>query len=621
MAKKGSGAAVEEGAAGGHGLPVSDLRKRAMAAVSAGRWAIAEGLFVRLCLEEGSPGAFHDLGVVRFRLGKVRQAAQAYWNAAVRAPDSPVYALAFGRLFRGLRFETFKAEVEEMALFCLTHDGLNPASYRGVSGSIASCHPVIASLMDSREVPDGESLAALAASPFFRALLEESVPPSLAFEDLVRRVRRALLLRGVEDGDTSDVVGLAVSIALHGHLTNYIALPWGEDEPDLVEQVRGRASLELDAPMPLASERVVFQLAIAGAYGPLSAVAGLPEPDLDPAEPGSPGARLWLRLVVLPALQAALAASVPRHSGPTGAVTKAVARQYEEHPYPRWLRHDRAVPVPAAQAVLGAAWGCPENATSGRAFALGGRPRVLIAGCGTGKQALDAVRRYQQARVVAVDVSRASLGYAAAAALQAGEEAVEFLQADIMALGDREARFDIVESGGVLHHLEDPVAGWRILRNLLAPGGLMRVAVYSRVARRPLERARALLAEGGFGPGDQSIRVGRRWLPDRLRAEDREVVTAWRDFYSLDECRDLLFHAHERCFDLGDVAEMLRGLDLRFLGFEGLDGDTRNRFEQRFGEGRRLDLSDWHAFEEDHPRTFAGMYHFWVGRMEDRARP
>ncbi|NNL30793.1 MAG: hypothetical protein HKO77_07205, partial [Gemmatimonadetes bacterium] len=82
----------------------------------------------------------------------------------------------------------------------------------------------------------------------------------------------------------------------------------------------------------------------------------------------------------------------------------------------------------------------------------------------------------------------------------------------------------------------------------------------------------------------------------------------------------LLFHTHERCFDLGELAEMLDGLDLSFLGFEGLSEAAKVSFEQEFGETRRLDLDAWQAFEEDHPRTFAGMYHFWVGRRDEQGR-
>jgi SAM-dependent methyltransferase len=42
------------------------------------------------------------------------------------------------------------------------------------------------------------------------------------------------------------------------------------------------------------------------------------------------------------------------------------------------------------------------------------------------------------------------------------------------------ASFDFVSSLGVLHHLDDPGAGFRVLAGLLAPGGVMLLYLYSR---------------------------------------------------------------------------------------------------------------------------------------------
>ena len=44
-------------------------------------------------------------------------------------------------------------------------------------------------------------------------------------------------------------------------------------------------------------------------------------------------------------------------------------------------------------------------------------------------------------------------------------------------------QFDIIESIGVLHHLEDPMAGWTVLSEILKPGGLMLVGLYSKLGR------------------------------------------------------------------------------------------------------------------------------------------
>ena len=56
---------------------------------------------------------------------------------------------------------------------------------------------------------------------------------------------------------------------------------------------------------------------------------------------------------------------------------------------------------------------------------------------------------------------------------------VSYGQADILELGRLGRTFDVVDVGGVLHHMAEPLTGWRVLVSLLRPGGLMRVALYS----------------------------------------------------------------------------------------------------------------------------------------------
>ena len=45
------------------------------------------------------------------------------------------------------------------------------------------------------------------------------------------------------------------------------------------------------------------------------------------------------------------------------------------------------------------------------------------------------------------------------------------MQADILNLKKLNRQFDIIESSGVLHHMENPTVGWEILTECLKPGG------------------------------------------------------------------------------------------------------------------------------------------------------
>jgi 2-polyprenyl-3-methyl-5-hydroxy-6-metoxy-1,4-benzoquinol methylase len=59
--------------------------------------------------------------------------------------------------------------------------------------------------------------------------------------------------------------------------------------------------------------------------------------------------------------------------------------------------------------------------------------------------------------------------------------------------------FDIIESIGVLHHMKEPMAGWRVLTDLLKTGGLMNIGLYSESARRHIVKARDDIALRGIG--------------------------------------------------------------------------------------------------------------------------
>jgi len=303
-----------------------------------------------------------------------------------------------------------------------------------------------------------------------------------------------------------------------------------------------------------------------------------------------------------------LAGSIPSLAPVLGPMSEAVRAQYEENPYPVWL----SMPRRGAAAPLGT-WltNCfPGIETRDIDVA---RPRILVAGCGTGQHAIATATRFAGCSVLAVDLSRSSLGYAMHKAEQMGVRNIEFAQADILGLGNLEERFDVIESIGVLHHMSDPVAGWRVLRGLLKPMGLMRIGLYSSIARAPLERFQTPIPSD-ISPDDTSefIRCRRAEILASAGTRDADFVLGISDFYSIGGCRDLLFHVQEAGFTLPKVSDALDLLELRMLGFEALPEKTMASFRSRFPErGAEVDLAKWEIFERSETSAFLGMYQFW----------
>jgi 2-polyprenyl-3-methyl-5-hydroxy-6-metoxy-1,4-benzoquinol methylase len=167
-------------------------------------------------------------------------------------------------------------------------------------------------------------------------------------------------------------------------------------------------------------------------------------------------------------------------------VTRAVAEDYERWPYPVWLRVMVGKRKGLADVILAldpGGPGCRHDA------------KILIAGCGTGRDATTVAFEYPDAVVTAIDVSESSLHYARQQSAGLGCRNVRFLNFDLHKISDLNERFDAVYCLGVLHHLPDPEAGWAALTNVLRPGGVMKIMVYSRIARLWIAAARKLIRD------------------------------------------------------------------------------------------------------------------------------
>jgi SAM-dependent methyltransferase len=240
------------------------------------------------------------------------------------------------------------------------------------------------------------------------------------------------------------------------------------------------------------------------------------------------------------------------------------------------------------------------------------RTDILVAGCGTGQNLVETARDFKGALVLAVDLSLASLCYAKRQALALGLTNIAFGEADILKLGGIGRTFDIVDASGVLHHMADPWAGWRVLLSLLRPGGFMRVGLYSRLGRRDVDAARALIAERGYAPTAHDIRRSRQDILQLPAGELARGVAQHLDFFTVSECRDMLFHVQEHQMILSEVADFIRQNDIEFLGFI-CDPSLIRQFRARFPQpDATSDLGLWQDFETQNPGAFAGMYQFWV---------
>ncbi len=224
-------------------------------------------------------------------------------------------------------------------------------------------------------------------------------------------------------------------------------------------------------------------------------------------------------------------------------------------------------------------------------------------------------QKFSGARVLAVDLSLSSLAYGIRRAREMGVTNIQFAHGDLMAMGDLDRRFDIIECGGTLHHLKDPFDGWRTLVGLLDDDGLMGIGLYSELARRGVVAARAFIATHGYPPSPEGIRQCRKdlmSLPDNSLA--KQAIRSL-SFYTTSECRDLIFHVKEHRLTLLQIADCIDELGLEFLGFQFKNDAILQQYRTHFPEDpSATSLERWHRYELDSPDTFISMYQFWVRR-------
>jgi hypothetical protein len=155
--------------------------------------------------------------------------------------------------------------------------------------------------------------------------------------------------------------------------------------------------------------------------------------------------------------------------------------------------------------------------------------------------------------------------------------------------------------------------GWRVLSGLLVPGGVMRIGLYSELARKTIASARAKIAAMCIPGTPSGIRQFRQaMMSDPALAAFRGLAGTTADFFSMGGIRDMLFHVQEHRFDLPTIKGYLDRLGLRFGGFLLADRDVVRKFhELNPAKSQWLDLDCWAEFEVKHPDTFFGMYQFY----------
>ena len=509
--------------------------------------------------------------------GRGGEAIPLWREAITLAPGAEPYWQHLAAALESTEFIKRDPDLHDVLLRLLERGDVNPNWFSHAILSYLRVTPGFDAALAATEPPE--------IPPLFARLLYTAIVADPEIERTLTRWRAAAL-RQIDSGqDSGAPLATLCALAAQAFATEYAYAESAEETAAVERLARNH-------------DGVPERLALLAAYRPLHRL-----PDM-PATAAPPLDAILQRQVVEPREEQALRGTITALTPIGDTVSQAVREQYEENPYPRWLSVARPRQAMRVAERLGTA-----------------TPNILIAGCGTGSHSAHTAMRFPTARILAVDLSLTSLAYAKRRSRELGFDRVEYAQADILELGALDRRFDVVESIGVLHHLRDPIQGWRVLAGLLKPGGMMFIGLYSELARKAVVAARAFIAAHGFDASADGIRRARHAILDTMDDSVTRRLRTNVDFYSLSGCRDLLFHVQEHRFTVKQVASAIAELGLTFVGFDSVDYAAIAKYRARFPDDPEMrSLSNWDAFEQDHTDTFPNMYQFWLRKPASKSQ-
>ncbi len=286
-------------------------------------------------------------------------------------------------------------------------------------------------------------------------------------------------------------------------------------------------------------------------------------------------------------------------------ISLKVKDQYENSPYPRWekiaLKNTPEKPIDFFNKL--------NLYTNNEKINKWDEIEVLVAGCGTGQHAITTATKYKDASITALDLSASSLSYAKRKADELEIKNINFIQMDLLDLSKFKKKFNIIESVGVLHHMDKPYEGWKTLCDNLVTGGMIMVGLYSKIARNHIIKIKEDIKNLNIKINRENI-INFRDKIIKSNNKDYALVKESSDFYSYSNFIDLIFHVQENRFTIPEINNCINKLNLQFCGFE--NRLLLNSFKKIYKNKKDLyNLELWNNFETNNTRIFAGMYQFW----------
>lgn len=445
----------------------------------------------------------------------------------------------------------------------------------------------------------------MAESELLQLALCNTIIKSASIEKLIMALRYELLTHSTKNGNLSHkYMALNKAIAYYGLKSEFV-LPVTDSEKNMVDTLINIIDLSLEKVgcMPTDISGALLLLAMYEPWSVLKNYSKLSSFSNDSWPSMTYDLKLKNHAIfTVGSMDIDAITAIPKDN------SNNVKQQYESFPYPRWDKLDHKKPTHYGVALSKV---YPEAMFSRALFE--NKLNILIAGCGTGRHALNVAKNFNNVNVTAIDLSQKSLSYAKVKSQEFNIKNIAFNQADLTKLNVMEKPYDIIECSGVLHHIPDYKPALNNILQNLKPNGLIKISLYSQYAREPINHIRGIFAQDIKDMDIHKLKIIRQAIATGSIIEDNSGIISSDDFYSMSGVIDLLFHQFERQFTPIDLKELCDEFNLEWLGFSNLKDSIKSKFlDFHKADGANLlDLSQWDAFEQANPTTFCEMYQFY----------
>ncbi len=278
---------------------------------------------------------------------------------------------------------------------------------------------------------------------------------------------------------------------------------------------------------------------------------------------------------------------------------KKVRKQYEEFPYPPREPEDERKRL---------IFTVPDNLLRLNHFCYAGSQdfrnfRCLVLGGGTGDATIFLAEQLKpvNGEVIHVDLSEKSIEICKARALERNLNNIKFFNDSIFNVPKLNlGLFDYVNCVGVLHHLEDPAGGVKVIKQMLKPDGCAGIMVYANSGRTGvyvIQELMRLLRQSAHNE-ENKVELTKAVVNDlpesnlfSLLKEDNEDFEIYGDsgYY------DMFLHSQDRAYRIDEILNLMEKNGLNFVDFPE---DKKLSYYPEFHIGNRELLSSLNEMSE-----------------------